>query len=81
MGWTRLLKDRLLGEESGSSDSDASAVSIHEAVRRAHLEWTCAREYFDSVSDPDLVEYAAYRVTAAEKIYMHLLKQCQRESE
>lgn len=82
MEWKGLL-NRTLPRDRGASEmsSDPTGDSIHEAVRKAHREWIAARQYFESVSDPDLVEYAAYRVTAAEKIYVHLLKRCQDQGE
>jgi len=44
-------------------------------VRKAREEWQAAQNYFDSVDDPDLVDFAIYEVEAARRKYMYLLKQ------
>lgn len=41
----------------------------------ARREWQAAREYFDSISDADLIEHAVYMYHATEKRYMYLLNQ------
>jgi hypothetical protein len=48
-------------------------------VERARREWIAARDYFENVTDPDLVDYAIYQAEAAEKKYMYLLKQIKKE--
>jgi len=52
--------------------SDKQIVS---SVIQAKNEWLAAQNYFDNVSDPDLVDYAIYEIEAARKKYMYLLKQ------
>lgn len=44
-------------------------------VEEARKEWVAAKNYFDNVSDPDLIDHAVYVSQAAEKRYMYLLKQ------
>lgn len=48
---------------------------MHQAIAEAKHEWEFAQSYFDSVSEPELVEYAIYNQTAAQKKYEYLLKQ------
>ena len=48
---------------------------IVSSVIKAKNEWLAAQNYFDNVSDPDLVDYAIYEMEAARKKYMYLLKQ------
>jgi len=43
-------------------------------VKKAHAEWKAAENYFDSVSDPDLIDYAIYDAAAAKRKYIYLLK-------
>ncbi len=50
-----------------------------ESISRAREEWLAARNYFDTVSDPDLVDHAIYLLGAAERKYMYLLKRAKRE--
>jgi len=46
-----------------------------EILTEAKEEWVQAQNYFDNVSEPDLVDYAIYRLEAAKKRYMYLMKQ------
>jgi len=43
-------------------------------VRRAYSEWQAAENYFDSVDDPDLIDFAIYDMEAAKKKYVYMLK-------
>ncbi|MGI6558199.1 MAG: YaaL family protein [Limnochordia bacterium] len=60
---------RLFEEEEETDELDNEDV-----VREAHQEWVGARNFFDNVTDPALVDYAIYAMQAAEKRYMYLLK-------
>lgn len=51
-----------------------SDKQILGSVIKAKNEWLAAQNYFDNVSDPDLVDYAIYEMEAARKKYMYLLK-------
>lgn len=44
-------------------------------VQEARDEWIQAQNYFENVSEPELVDYAIYRAEAAKRRYMYLLKQ------
>lgn len=44
-------------------------------IEQAKLEWKQAANYFDNVSDPELVDHAILLREAAERRYMYLLKQ------
>lgn len=44
--------------------------SIQEAIE----EWYTAEQFFESVSDPELIDYAIYRLEASRKKYTYLLK-------
>jgi len=44
------------------------------ALADAHQEWVAARNFFEQVSDPDLVDYAVLSLKAAEKRYVYLWK-------
>jgi hypothetical protein len=48
---------------------------IIDSVIKAKNDWLAAQNYFDNVSDPDLVDYAIYEMEASRKKYMYLLKQ------
>jgi hypothetical protein len=53
---------------------------FYEAVNQARNEWQNARQLFNDVSDPDLVDYAIFREEAARRRYMYLLKQAKLEA-
>lgn len=43
-------------------------------IKKAMLEWKTAENYFDTVSDPDLIDYAIYDMEAARRKYFYLVK-------
>lgn len=52
-----------------------SAVSEYtEDALRALDDWHAAESYFNSISDPDLVEYALYELEAAKRKYEYLMR-------
>jgi len=53
---------------------------FYDAVNQARTEWQNARQLFNDVSDPELVDYAIYREEAARRRYMYLLKQAKLEA-
>ena len=67
MGARLHLTDRAVEDKS-----DRDMLLLIDQARR---EWLLAKEYFDNVSDPNLIEHAVYIYHAAEKRYMYLLNQ------
>lgn len=55
------------------------APSLAQVVEDARREYLCALDYFQNVTDPDLVDGAAYAVKAAEKRYNYLLRKVREE--
>ena len=49
------------------------APTLPELVEEARMECMLAHRYFESVSDPELVDHATYLIQATEKRYRHLL--------
>ncbi|HYH01589.1 MAG TPA: YaaL family protein [Bacillota bacterium] len=43
-------------------------------LQAARKEWDYAKEYFNSVTDPDLIDLAIYYIGVSEKKYVYLLK-------
>jgi Protein of unknown function (DUF2508). len=74
--WLRKVFARLI-------DSDpwppAPMPALADVVEQARREWLSAQNYYNSVSDVDLVDYAVYLMQAAEKKYIYLLKMARRE--
>ncbi len=48
-------------------------------VEQARQDWRSARERFNQISDPDLVDHAIYDLEAAERRYVYLLKKAREE--
>ncbi len=48
---------------------------IIENLEAAWRDWQYAKNYFNSVSDPDLIDHAIFNIGATEKKYVYLLKQ------
>lgn len=47
---------------------------IRENLKKAHEEWKNKEEYFQSVTEPDLVDHAIYELEASKIKYIYLLK-------
>jgi len=45
-----------------------------ENLKKAHEEWKNKEVYFESVTDPDLVDHAIYELKASKIKYIYLLK-------
>lgn len=54
------------------ADEDQELV---QSVMQAYEEWQSAENFFHSVSDPDLVDHAIYKLEATKARYIYLLKQ------
>lgn len=70
---TKLLPEVEFGLPSGRP------LTPRESVVKARDEWLAAKNYFEMVSDPDLVDHAIYLLGAAERKYMYLLKRAKNE--
>lgn len=60
-----------------SNDDDTKNKDDQELIRCIHNameEWCQAEKFFEYVSEPELVDYAIYRIEASKKRYMYLLK-------
>jgi len=43
-------------------------------IAAAKREWEAAKNYFEYVSEPELIDYAVFALEAAKRKYMYLLK-------
>lgn len=50
-----------------------------QLIEEAKREWQEARAYFNTVTEPELVDHAIYALGAAEKRYVYLLKKAREE--
>lgn len=51
---------------------------LREAAAAALREWHAAQAYFNSVTDPELVDHAIYCVESSRRKYVYLLRQVQK---
>lgn len=73
---------RQIAEKFGESRPPTAAYqmpTLADSVKHARTEWLNSQAYFETVSDPDLVDHAIYMMGATEKRYTYLLKKA-RES-
>lgn len=54
-------------------DEDSSQELL-DSVECARRQWLSTKAYFDSVTDPDLIDHAIYTMVAAERRYVYLLR-------
>lgn len=52
-----------------------SSKTMIELVEEAKKEWLAAKEYFNSVNEPELIDYAVHSIKATEKRYNYLLRE------
>lgn len=74
IAWRRLL---------GLWDTEQANTKVNhlaDLTDQARLDWLYAQSYFKTVTDPDLIEYAAFLIKAYERRYMYLLKQARQAS-
>lgn len=58
-----------------AQEAEDSVDDIYSSIENARKEWEDAKNIFENVTNPDLIDYAIYNVDAAEKRYTYLLKQ------
>lgn len=58
-----------------AQETENSKESIYNSIESAKKDWEDAKNIFDNVTNPDLIDYAIYNVDATEKRYTYLLKQ------
>ncbi|MDI3481122.1 MAG: hypothetical protein PWQ97_777 [Tepidanaerobacteraceae bacterium] len=67
------MSSKLFLESDGETVMQAK-ISLAEEIKKAHQDWIKAQEYFECVTDPDLVDHAIFTEEAARKKYIYLLK-------
>lgn len=66
--YVNLLSSKFKAEEKTEDEK------MIESLKKAHEEWKNKEVYFQSVSDPDLVDHAIYELEASKIKYIYLLK-------
>ncbi|MDR5658885.1 DUF2508 family protein [Serpentinicella sp. ANB-PHB4] len=63
----------------GQFNNENEEQEMVEIIKNAHDEWKNAEQFFQSVTDPDLIDHAIYKVEAAKTRYMYLMKKAKEE--
>ncbi len=62
-----------------------STMSAEDDLQRqvdiARAEWQAAQQYFETVSDPELVDHAIFALEAAQRKYNYLFRQLQQRAQ
>ena len=70
--WQTRVRDS--GGDGAGPGGNPPDPSLDALVWQAQRELETARAYFESVSDPDLVDHACYLLEAAQKRYSYMLR-------
>jgi len=68
-------KDRLSCWTKKKNQHTERDQVLHKSLKQARDQWHLAREYFEFVKDPELVDLAINNLEAAERRFNYLLKQ------
>jgi len=71
--WKSFFNSLFIPEVSYSRDEYRKA-KMEKNVEKAKQEWNDAHNYFNEVTDPDLVEYATYLIETTRRKYIYLVK-------
>jgi hypothetical protein len=71
-------RQKLLGILISDDNYSDEQVKLFHAIEDVILELDISRNYFNSVSDPNLVDYAIYMEDAAKAKYAYLLAEAKR---
>ncbi len=74
------LKFKNILDSFKSQKSQDAKNDLYANLESAKKEWEEAKNIFENVSEPDLVDYAIYNVEAAERKYVYLLRQIKNEN-
>ena len=67
----RRLSDKLL---ESAPPAAYRVPTLADSLEDARAEWLNSQAYFETVTDPDLVDHAVFMMEAAKKRYIYLLK-------
>jgi len=68
----RQMTDKLL--ENTNPVAVYRVPTLADSLEEARTEWLNSQAYFETVTDPDLVDHAIFMMEAAKKRYTYLLK-------
>ena len=79
MGWKRIPKMLSFFHQKTENEANVyrspNLVAIHDILH----EWQQTYAFWQMINDPDLIDAAIFRINAAEKQYLYLLKKEEKE--
>lgn len=69
-----MWQEIVLKAEEWLQRKDGPSGELVSDVEAARRHWLSTKAYFDSVTDPDLIDHAIYAMVAAERRYVYLLR-------
>lgn len=72
------LPQRLVADDPAPVPA-VQPLSFLDLVEQARQDWLAAKSYFETVSEPELVDHAIYLIEAAETRYMYLLHKARKQ--
>ncbi|MFW6308961.1 MAG: DUF2508 family protein [bacterium] len=72
--WFEEIKERFqpfLVEKEVIKEQEEKGLNAE--IKKAQKQWQQARDYFNNVSDPGLIDHASYKIEAAKAKYIYLL--------
>lgn len=76
---TSKMDERPTAKRRGLEKQTKERQKLIDSVHAAKEEWRVAQAYFENVSEPDLVDFSIYKLEAAKRKYMYLLKMARKE--
>jgi hypothetical protein len=65
-------------KDAGREEYDDETLDFLDEIKQAREEWIAAQNFFENATDPDLIDYAIYRIEATRRRYMYLIKQAKK---
>ena len=69
-----LVNNEIIKEEETGNE-------LTQEIEEARKQWVQACNYFENVSEPELIDHASYKIEAARAKYMYLLKKAKDSEE
>lgn len=77
--WRRRGARRPIRAAQAVAQKIPASGPLARELEAARLECARALQYFDSVTDPELIDHAIYRVEAAERRFTYLLRRSRQD--
>lgn len=68
------IKNKVLSNQKNEKDE------LLNMLKEAHTEWRDAEKFFDNATEPDLIDYAIYKIDACKTKYSYLIKKAREDN-